>query len=102
MHGHTSETLPCSVVDHAACIFAGVVGVDNFNDYYAPSLKRARQAWLKTEGVHVADGDVNDRRLLQKLFETCHFTHVLYLANQVSLLIGRHVLGQGSIVHHCK
>ena len=63
---------------------AGVLGIDNFNDFYAPSLKRARQALLKTEGVHVADGDVNDRKLLNKLFEACHFSHVLYLSNQVS------------------
>lgn len=62
---------------------AGVAGLDNFNDFYAPSLKRARQALLRTEGVHVAEGDVNDRALLQKLFEACRFTHVLYLSNQV-------------------
>ncbi|KAK9859330.1 hypothetical protein WJX84_007341 [Apatococcus fuscideae] len=63
----------------------GVLGIDNFNDFYAPSLKRARQALLKTEGVHVADGDVNDRKLLNKLFEACHFSHVLYLSNQAGV-----------------
>ncbi|KAK9841347.1 hypothetical protein WJX74_004335 [Apatococcus lobatus] len=63
----------------------GVVGIDNFNDFYAPSLKRARQALLRTEGVHVAEGDVNDRSLLQKLFGACRFTHILYLSNQAGV-----------------
>ena len=78
--GYGTYTTFCSSTD---LVCAGVVGLDNFNDFYAASLKRARHALLRTEGVYVAEGDVNDRPLLQKLFEACRFTHVLYLSNQV-------------------
>nr|GEV85810.1 UDP-glucuronate 4-epimerase 3-like [Tanacetum cinerariifolium] len=33
-----------------------VTGLDNFNDYYEPSLKRARQALLERSGVYVVEG----------------------------------------------
>ncbi len=61
----------------------GVVGLDNFNDYYPVALKRARQARGEMVGVYTVDGDINDAELLRKLFSTCHFTHVLHLAAQV-------------------
>ncbi|GFY90335.1 UDP-D-glucuronate 4-epimerase 4 [Actinidia rufa] len=32
----------------------GVLGLDNFNDYYDPSLKRARQALLERSGIFIA------------------------------------------------
>ncbi|GJZ97314.1 UDP-glucuronate 4-epimerase 3 [Tanacetum coccineum] len=38
----------------------GVLGLDNFNDCYEPSLKRARQALLERSGVYVVEGDIND------------------------------------------
>ncbi|KAL0429026.1 UNVERIFIED_CONTAM: UDP-glucuronate 4-epimerase 3 [Sesamum radiatum] len=38
----------------------GVLGLDNFNDYYDPSLKRARQALLERSGVYIVEGDIND------------------------------------------
>nr|XP_043626733.1 UDP-glucuronate 4-epimerase 1-like [Erigeron canadensis] len=63
----------------------GVVGVDNFNDYYGPSLKRTRQDLLEFHGVFIVDGDINDRRLLAALFDTTSFTHVIHLAAQVGL-----------------
>lgn len=62
---------------------AGVLGLDNFNDYYPVSLKRARQAQLLSSGVYTVDGDLNDRSLLHHLFELCSFSHVLHLAAQV-------------------
>nr|GFA38556.1 UDP-glucuronate 4-epimerase 3-like [Tanacetum cinerariifolium] len=34
----------------------GVLGLDNFNDYYEPSLKRARQALQERSGVYVVEG----------------------------------------------
>lgn len=63
----------------------GVVGLDNFNSYYDPSLKRARQKLLEEKGVFVIDGDVNDERLLQKLFDIVAFTHVMHLAAQAGV-----------------
>ena len=62
-----------------------MLGLDNFNDYYPVALKRARQARLAGAGVYTADGDLNDRSLLARLFALCEFTHVLHLAAQVRL-----------------
>ncbi|VAI50578.1 unnamed protein product [Triticum turgidum subsp. durum] len=39
----------------------GVVGIDNFNAYYDPSLKKARKALLTSHGVFVVEGDINDQ-----------------------------------------
>ncbi|KAL5571942.1 hypothetical protein UlMin_021539 [Ulmus minor] len=63
----------------------GVLGLDNFNDYYDPSLKRARQALLERTGVFVVEGDINDSALLKKLFEVVPFTHVMHLAAQAGV-----------------
>jgi len=63
----------------------GVVGLDNFNSYYDPSLKRARQALLASRGVVVLDADINDGLLLEKLFDVAAFTHVLHLAAQAGV-----------------
>ncbi|XP_043717254.1 UDP-glucuronate 4-epimerase 3-like [Telopea speciosissima] len=63
----------------------GVLGVDNFNDYYEPSLKRARQALLERTGVFVVEGDINDSALLRKLFDVVAFTHVMHLAAQAGV-----------------
>ncbi|TVU44028.1 hypothetical protein EJB05_03452, partial [Eragrostis curvula] len=63
----------------------GVVGLDNFNSYYDPSLKKARRALLSSHGVFVVEGDINDGRLLAKLFNVVPFTHVLHLAAQAGV-----------------
>lgn len=63
----------------------GVLGLDNFNDYYDPSLKQARQALLERAGVFIVEGDVNDEALLRKLFEVVPFTHVMHLAAQAGV-----------------
>ncbi|KAJ3681224.1 hypothetical protein LUZ60_015713 [Juncus effusus] len=63
----------------------GVVGLDNFNSYYDPSLKRARQKMLRKNGVLVIEADINDSQLLIKLFQMVHFTHVLHLAAQAGV-----------------
>ncbi|CAM6100657.1 unnamed protein product [Calypogeia fissa] len=63
----------------------GVVGIDNFNNYYDPSLKRARQAMLEKEGIFVVEGDFNDTSLLEKLFELVPFTHVMHLGAQAGV-----------------
>eukprot|EP00252_Welwitschia_mirabilis_P002172 TRINITY_DN12083_c0_g2_i1.p1 TRINITY_DN12083_c0_g2~~TRINITY_DN12083_c0_g2_i1.p1 ORF type:complete len:439 (-),score=50.45 TRINITY_DN12083_c0_g2_i1:61-1377(-) len=63
----------------------GVLGIDNFNDYYDPSLKRSRQALLEKMGVFVVEGDINDAPLLKKLFDVVPFTHVMHLAAQAGV-----------------
>ncbi|GLC40998.1 hypothetical protein PLESTB_000953800 [Pleodorina starrii] len=62
-----------------------VVGLDNFNDYYPVSLKRARAQALADKGVPVVDLDLNDADALQELFRLCSFTHVLHLAAQAGV-----------------
>ncbi|KAL2321417.1 hypothetical protein Fmac_025796 [Flemingia macrophylla] len=60
----------------------GVLGLDNFNDYYDPSLKKAQKSLLSMHDVFVVEGDVNDAKLLAKLFDMVAFTHVMHLAAQ--------------------
>ncbi|WOL16775.1 hypothetical protein Cni_G25563 [Canna indica] len=75
----------------------GVLGLDNFNGYYEPSLKRARQALLERAGVFVVEGDINDGPLLRKLFDVVPFTHIVHLAAQAGV---RHALEDpASYVH---
>lgn len=63
----------------------GVLGLDNFNSYYDPSLKRSRQVLLKKHEVFVVEGDLNDEPLLTKLFDVVPFTHILHLAAQAGV-----------------
>ncbi|XP_047315643.1 UDP-glucuronate 4-epimerase 2 [Impatiens glandulifera] len=63
----------------------GVLGLDNFNSYYDPSLKRARQSLLDRSGIFIVEGDLNDLNLLKKLFEVVAFTHVMHLAAQAGV-----------------
>jgi len=56
-----------------------VVGYDNFNDYYDPSLKYARRDELKKAGVEVIEGDLLDKELLKEKaieHQTTHFAHI--------------------------
>lgn len=63
----------------------GVLGLDNFNSYYAPSLKRSRQSLLLKHSIFIVDGDINDAELLSHLFSLVPFTHVLHLAAQAGV-----------------
>lgn len=68
----------------------GVVGIDNFNNYYPVALKRARQERLLSDGVFIVEGDINDQQLLTKLFEVVKITHVLHLAAQAGVRYAVH------------
>ncbi|CAI5472858.1 unnamed protein product [Closterium sp. Yama58-4] len=68
----------------------GVIGLDNFNDYYPVALKRAREERLLSNGVFVVEGDINDQQLVSKLFEIVRFTHVLHLAAQAGVRYAVH------------
>ncbi|KAM3344005.1 hypothetical protein P3S68_026096 [Capsicum galapagoense] len=63
----------------------GVVGLDNFNDYYDPSLKSARQSLLEHAGVYIVEGGINDVTFLKKLFDVAQFSHVMHLAAQAGV-----------------
>ncbi|XP_058085679.1 UDP-glucuronate 4-epimerase 3-like [Magnolia sinica] len=89
----------------------GVVGLDNFNDYYDPSLKRSRRDLLEHAGVFIVEGDINDAALLRKLFDVVPFTHVMHLAAQAgvryamqnpSSYVHSNIAGLVSILEVCK
>lgn len=63
----------------------GVLGLDNFNGYYDPSLKRSRQKLLERSGIFIVEGDINDKDLIRKLFDVVAFTHVMHLAAQAGV-----------------
>ncbi|NGX60777.1 MAG: UDP-N-acetylglucosamine 4-epimerase [Chlamydiae bacterium] len=66
-----------------------VVGLDNFNDYYDPSLKRRRAEILKEHGIDVVEADINSRDVLENLFSVHAFTHLLHLAAQAGVRYAR-------------
>ncbi|MBA3958370.1 MAG: NAD-dependent epimerase/dehydratase family protein [Parachlamydiaceae bacterium] len=62
-----------------------VIGLDNFNDYYSPALKRQRAHFLKEKGIALVEGDICNGRMLHDLMERQHFTHVVNLAAQAGV-----------------
>lgn len=62
-----------------------VLGLDNFNDYYAVSLKKAREQRLKEAGVDIIHADLCDQKRLKNLFESHCFTHLIHLAAQAGV-----------------
>src|SRR5574343_245624 len=54
-----------------------VVGLDNFNDYYSPALKRLNASDLKAKGIEVIEIDLNDN--LQTVFQT-PYDYIYHLA----------------------
>lgn len=59
-----------------------VVGLDNFNDYYLPTLKVARAKQLADSGIEVIKGDITQPGLLQELTAKYDTTHLAHLAAQ--------------------
>ncbi len=58
-----------------------VLGLDNFNDYYDPTRKRANvQAARSKPNYHLVEGDVRDDALLAKLFDRQGFDKVCHIA----------------------
>ncbi|KAL8206332.1 hypothetical protein R6Q57_009883 [Mikania cordata] len=89
----------------------GVVGVDNFNNYYDPSLKNARRDLLQSHNVFIVEGDINDARVLAKLFDVVAFTHVMHLAAQAGVryamenphsYVSSNIAGLVTLLEQCK
>lgn len=64
-----------------------VVGVDNFNSYYNPDLKRLRAKNLKKFNIEVLEFDINDSGKLDSLVSTFKPTHFHHLAAQAGVRI---------------
>jgi UDP-glucuronate 4-epimerase len=63
-----------------------VVGLDNLNDYYDVSLKKARLALLqKQPAFRFEHLDLTDRDAMAKLFSRERFTRVIHLAAQAGV-----------------
>jgi UDP-glucuronate 4-epimerase len=63
-----------------------VVGLDNLNAYYEPSLKEARLHILKSHpGFRFVKADVADRPEMESLFRTEKFQRVVHLAAQAGV-----------------
>lgn len=63
-----------------------VVGLDNLNDYYDPSLKEARLARLQSEvDFRFVRSDIADTQALLALFERERFDGVIHLAAQAGV-----------------
>ena len=62
-----------------------VVGIDNFNSYYSPELKKDRAGILKELGCTVKNVDLTDFELLKKTFDDFDPTHVVHLAAQAGV-----------------
>lgn len=60
------------------------IGLDHFNSYYDPELKKARASLLKSCGVEVIVGDICDQETV-KLLLNQGITHVVHLAAQAGV-----------------
>jgi UDP-glucuronate 4-epimerase len=79
-----------------------VVGLDNLNDYYDPTLKQARLAELEPfEGWTFERLDLADREGMESLFERYEFDRVIHLAAQAGVrysIENPHAYGQSNLV----
>ncbi len=66
-----------------------VIGLDNFNSYYSPKLKKERALQLRAHGIEVVEADINDRATLHGLFEEHPITDTLHLAAQAGVRYAR-------------
>ena len=89
-----------------------VVGLDNLNDYYDPTLKEARLARLTPNaGFRFVKMDVADREGMEKLFAAEKFDRVIHLAAQAGVryslqnphaYIDSNVVGFMNILEGCR
>src|SRR5690606_16007432 len=61
------------------------IGIDNFNSYYDPMLKRARQKILLDCEIEVLPIDIRDERAICELIQEQNITHIVHLAAQASV-----------------
>jgi len=92
-----------------------VVGVDNHNDYYDASLKRARQKEIEghqnATDFTLHEADICDRQKIAELFEQYDFDVVVNLAAQAGVryslenpqsYIDTNLVGFGNILEGCR
>lgn len=62
-----------------------VLGYDNYNSYYDPSLKRERAAQLAKRGISIIEQDLCDFESLRRSVERHETTHLVHLAAQAGV-----------------
>jgi UDP-glucuronate 4-epimerase len=63
-----------------------IVCLDNFNDYYAPQIKRNNiKPFLKERNFNLVEVDIRDKDTLKKVFEKYKFQKVIHLAAQAGV-----------------
>lgn len=63
-----------------------IIGVDNLNAYYDPSLKQARLSRLQNNSAfQFSHASIEDKNVIRSLFETHQFDTVLHLAAQAGV-----------------
>lgn len=62
-----------------------VVGIDNFNDYYNPLIKRKRADELEKRGITIVEADICHPLILDNLIEKFNVTHFVHLAAQAGV-----------------
>jgi UDP-glucuronate 4-epimerase len=69
------------LVEHIAqSTKATIIGVDNFNDYYSPRLKRTNEIELRAlRNFNMVEGDFCSAEFVEALFDRYKFSHVLHL-----------------------
>eukprot|EP01084_Bolivina_argentea_P236579 397750_1 len=65
--------------------YTNVIGIDSFNTYYIPKLKRERGQTLIRMGVNVIFGDLCNELLITDIFKTYNISIVVHLAAQAGV-----------------
>jgi UDP-glucuronate 4-epimerase len=88
-----------------------VTGLDNFNDYYAVSLKQTRASILKQNGVSIFTVDLTDRASFERFMFNNNFDLVIHLAASVGVrhsydntmsYIQNNIVGTQNLIDVCK
>ncbi len=62
-----------------------VIGLDNFNSYYDPHLKKDRAELLQKHGIDLFHSDIREKDFLKLLFLRYGIHHVVHLAAQAGV-----------------
>jgi len=58
-----------------------VIGVDNFNDFYDPRVKRLNiQSFLNSKNFYLAEGDITDKKFLDEVFKSWGIDAIIHFA----------------------
>ncbi|HSX27095.1 MAG TPA: NAD-dependent epimerase/dehydratase family protein [Chlamydiales bacterium] len=62
-----------------------IIGLDNFNPYYNPQLKKDRAEILQKQSIEILQADIREKERLTQLIHHHNITHVVHLAAQAGV-----------------